>query len=415
VLTRREAEMAKKPYKALNHLKKTLEVPEYSGVHLKYDTFFKKILIKIKGEDLDYRPIQDDDYSKISIMLENRYVKRLNRQNVINITRLVAKENKFNSVKELIFKTKIKQEHRTLAAMKDYLETFMLKGFGAEDTEHNRLYSLTMLLTSTKRIFKPGCQADWIFFLYGAQGIGKSRGLAAMCSPFPETYAQVSFNGNSNDFYRKSIGKQILENSETVGLAGKELEEIKALASKDHYEWVEKFQTETTRHYITHILVCTTNETAHLTDATGNRRMLFLDVGKTNQVNIEWLTSEALYRHKVAALYLRLNGWKLPYKEMNEAAKLTHHRYEATSTIEEAVSQYLNSIQNNKTELTILEILTYLIEKRIPLQNSDKKNRNEVGKALKKSGWENFIKRKNGKVVNVWQKNHKNSPFLVKN
>jgi len=388
-------------YKHLNHLKNALQTPEFSRISLKFDTFHQKILIRFIDEEKHYRLIIDDDYTKISVSLEDKGIKKISLQNVIRITTLVAKQKKFNSVRQTILKHKRKKLSK--AEIENILETFMIKGFGAEDTPYNRLFSRTILLSMVKRIFVPGCQVDWLFILYGAQGIGKSRGLQALCSPFLDTYVQTSLMTKDNDMYRMSIGKLIIEICELYGLATKELEYIKALITKDVYEWIEKYQIHAKKHKLTNILVGTTNEREHLTDATGNRRFLFCDVGITHPVDIEWIINNILSVLKATLIYLRITSWQLPYQEINALAKQNHFQYEATSTIQEAIYQYLTN-NPHKKQLTILELLSILTTQKIPLYNSDQKNRNEIGKALKKFGWENIRKKEKGTTKSYWQK-----------
>jgi len=134
----------------LNNIKNALAIPEFSSIKLKYDTFHQKILIRYLNENKNYRFIEDDDYTKISLILENKGLKKLSLQNIIRITTLVAKENKFNSVRQKILKTKLKKQEKY--DFREPLETFFIKGFEADDTPYNRLFSLTFLLSMIKRI-----------------------------------------------------------------------------------------------------------------------------------------------------------------------------------------------------------------------------------------------------------------------
>jgi len=399
----------------INNIKVALKSQEFAEVSLKFDTFYQKILIKNLNEDRHYRFIEEKDYTKIALILENKGFKKINKSDLKDIILNVAQENKINSVRSKILKTKLHTKNQQ--EIKKILETFFITGFGAQDTPYNRLFSLTFLTSMVKRIFKPGCQVDWLFILFGTQGVGKSRGLEAICKHFANTYTQAHLITKDNDLHRLTIGKIIVEISELYGLATKALEAIKAFISKSFNEWVEKYQTETTKHYLTNILIGTTNEREHLTDATGNRRFLFIDVGVNHSVNIQWIEDNILEILKITLIYLRTHNWQLPYREINQLAQQEHHQYEATSIEEEKINLWLFreinqiNIETGEKEFKKSKPITwdYLILSDVLLRacNIERPTRIEqinTAKALKRLGYERKNKKLGNQVIKAWIK-----------
>jgi len=256
-----------------------------------------------------------------------------------------------------------------------------------------------------------------LFIIYGAQGVGKTRGLEAICSPFENVCTQASLTNKDNDLKRLSIGKLIIEFAELHGLATKELEAIKAFITTSTYSWIEKYQIQETRHKLTNILVGTTNEREHLTDATGNRRFLFIEVGINNPVNIKFIEENILQLLKCALTYLRMISWQLPYQEINNSAKITHKNYEAISFEEEKINLWINretqkinsetgekSFEKSKPITWNYLLLSDVLLRACNIEKPTKSEQMNVAKVLKKLGYERKDRRINNQIIKIWIK-----------
>jgi hypothetical protein len=104
------------------------------------------------------------------------------------------------------------------------LDRWLAETLGAADTEYVRAVGRAWLVSAMARAFEPGCKADHMLLLEGAQGIGKSTALAVLAGA---GYKDLTFNAHDKDAMQDLRGAWIVEYSELAGLGKREDEWLK--------------------------------------------------------------------------------------------------------------------------------------------------------------------------------------------
>lgn len=150
--------------------------------------------------------------------------------------------------------------------------------FGCHDSEYTRQVGMRWMVSAVARVMQPGCQADSMLVLEGAQGKGKSTGFEALVGKtwFSDTKQDLS----KTDAYQAMRGKWIIEMAELDALKNQELTRIKAFLSarSDNYrpsygKRARDFPRQT-------VFAGSTNEANYLRDPTGNRRFWPMATGE---------------------------------------------------------------------------------------------------------------------------------------
>lgn len=166
------------------------------------------------------------------------------------------------------------------------IDTWLAHYCGVTDTEYSRIVGRKWLIAAIARLFRPGCKADNVLVLEGAQGARKSTALRALCYGY---FLDGKIDIRSKDGLLALFGKWIIEFSELEGMNGRSAEEVKNFLTKQEehirrpYGKVEQLFKRTC------IFAATTNDDRYLTDGTGNRR--FWPV-KTGQIALERLRQD---------------------------------------------------------------------------------------------------------------------------
>lgn len=248
----------------VDNLKMALDRPDVCGAAIRFDTFRDEIMLSEDGET-GWRPFEDADYTRMRLALERGGFKPVGREIMRDVVLLVATEHKFDTAQVWLGGLKWDGKPRVEGFLRDY--------FGAEDTPYTRGVSIYMWTALAGRVVDPGCKADMVPILVGAQGIRKSSSVAAMV-PAPDFFAEIDFGEKDADLSRKMRGCLVGEIGELRGLNSKDLESIKAFITRTHEKWVPKFREFTTTFPRRLLFIGTTNQEEFLADETGNRRWL---------------------------------------------------------------------------------------------------------------------------------------------
>lgn len=278
----------------------------------------------------------------------------------------------------------------------------------AEGNEYTTEVELLMLRQLVARALHPGCKADSMVVLAGAQGIGKStfaRELALSDRFFLDGMSKFD-----EEHKRRLIGKLVVEVSELEAFNHSDMSSIKQAitAQRDNIrmpyrEYAEDFPR-------TCVFIGTTNEGAFLTDTTGNRRFLPIVCGQTACRPSEWLfdgTARMMVRQAVAetvALHDRLGAEAflktlvLPQRVMAQVVE-TQEEYTQEDDVLAAVSSWLESLPLTITRVNVkmamIEGMDYSKES---FSREKRYVKNDVARALSRcEGWE---KEKGKQLVN---------------
>lgn len=269
----------------------------------------------------------------------------------------------------------------------------------AEGSEYTTEVELLMLRQLVARALHPGCKADSMVVLAGAQGIGKSTFARELA--LDDRFFLDGMSKFDEEHKRRLTGKLVVEVSELEAFNHSDMSSIKQAitAQRDNIrmpyrEYAEDFPR-------TCIFIGTTNEGAFLTDTTGNRRFLPVVCGRQACEPSPCLfdgTGRAMIRQAVAetvALYDKLGAdaflktLVLPQRVMAQVVE-TQEEYTQEDDVLAAVSSWLESLPLTVTRVNVkmamIEGMDYSKE---AFSREKRYVKNDVARALSRcGGWE---------------------------
>jgi putative DNA primase/helicase len=142
--------------------------------------------------------------------------------------------------------------------------------FGASATPYTRSVGPRWLISAVARVMRPGCQADCMVVLEGAQGAGKSTGLAALFTT--AWFADTGIHIGDKDSYQALRGKWCYEFGELAAIKGRDIERVKSFVSARVDTYRPSYGRRTVDFSRQCVFAGTTNDSEYLADRTGNRR-----------------------------------------------------------------------------------------------------------------------------------------------
>jgi hypothetical protein len=382
---------------SLSNVVVALGSPHVCGMRLRYDVFKDAIMA---FEDGGMRPILDTDYTALRISLESRGLENVGREMIRDAVHLVADRDKFDSAFEWL-------DQQTWDGV-PRIETFWVDHFGVPDD--NRGYARAVgLYTWTAlagRVLVPGMQADMVPILTGSQGLGKSRGVAAM-SPDREYVTSISFNEPEIERARKMRGRLIIELAELQGLKSREREEILAWVTRSDEHWTPKFMEMSVTYSRRSVLFGTTNDREFLDDPTGERRWLPLDTGAVD--GFEGVDVDEIVRLRGqlwAEGRARYEKDGLQWRDAERLARDVHERYKADDSWGAAIAKWLDTPDMSETTprqrkfLLITEVAEGALA--IPTRHLKYSDQRRIGKVLRSEGFDSQPMRIGEQIKKVW-------------
>jgi hypothetical protein len=149
-------------------------------------------------------------------------------------------------------------------------------------------------ISAVARAFRPGCKADCMLVLEGAQGLGKSRAAHAVCRVvYPEGFTDgISLAGHGADeLFIELQGKWIVELSELTGFSRADSALLKNQLSRTEDRGRAKYGRLSKSWPRRCVFIGTTNEDEYIPDASGARR--FWGVRVRNKIDVDRLVEVA--------------------------------------------------------------------------------------------------------------------------
>ena len=235
--------------------------PEYQDLFL-FDEFSNRVICQDNSNGV--RMWNDGDDSNLRCGIENKYG-LYNQQKYYDAFNVVARGKSFHPIKELIEAEDWDKQPR--------IDRFLIDILKCEDNNYHREVSRMIFYGGIHRLYQPGCKFDYMPILIGRQGCGKSTVVKWLAL---------------NDAYYGDIssieGKDALENIQGVWMC--ELSELLAMVKTKDIEAMKSFITRTTDRFRESygrrtkeyprscVFIGTTNDYQFLSDKTGNRRYL---------------------------------------------------------------------------------------------------------------------------------------------
>lgn len=266
-------------YDGNNKLKKTAKNimiviendPDLAGKFY-YDKFSERI--RTKGglpwnTEIKERSVNDADMAGLRVHLETKY-------GLTGISKIqdafdtFMQKTAINTVRDYLDGLHWDGETRLDKVFIDYL--------GAEDTEYTRKVARLLFCSGVARIYTPGQKYDYLVVLIGPQGIGKSTFARIMgVNWFSDSLKIIDMKDKTAA--EKLLGVWVVEISEMDGFCKVDSNTIKSFLSICE----DRFRPAYGRHAVDKprqfIALGTSNKRDFLTDETGNRRFLPIDIG----------------------------------------------------------------------------------------------------------------------------------------
>jgi hypothetical protein len=302
---------------------------------------------------------------------------------LVDSVKLVARENTFHPVRKYL---------EGLPAW-DGVDRNLSTYLGAEQTEYNRVVCSTQLRAAVARVVQlgtgpnvdgPGCKADDMVILEGAQGIRKSTAIRALC-PDPNWFYESRHDMSDKDFAQDMLGKWLCEIPEVDKIvASKDDSELKAMLSKTVDRYRRSYGRDSHDHPRSVVFFGTTNRSDYLRDETGNRRYQPLACGTIDVPGIirdrDQLWAQAYHQRQCG------QQWWLPEDLVPAAREAQAARLE-TDVWAGLVEQWVNSRDEGDQPFTTLEALAGLPGATAGADlNQGHKNR--MGRTLRAMGYE---------------------------
>jgi hypothetical protein len=166
------------------------------------------------------------------------------------------------------------------------LNTWLIDYLGADDTPLNRAFGRKILCAAVRRAFQPGCKLDAMLVVEGAQDIGKSSSIRALCFNPAWFTDQLEVGADAKVTIEKTAGTWIVEMPELDGMGRRDTNRVKSFITTVG----DKARLAYGRYPVTRprqfVLFGTTNESRYLNDLTGNRRFWIVRVTKADVASI---------------------------------------------------------------------------------------------------------------------------------
>jgi predicted P-loop ATPase len=260
---------------------------------LRFDEFsFRVIVTDSAPKGIDRGELQDHILDRIHCWLEADFLPRISTENVQKAVHLVARANSFHPIRDYFDRLQWDGQPR--------LATFFAVYFQAKGpTVYLREVACMFFVAAVARIYRPGCQADYMLVLEGKQGIFKSQALRALFGAEYFTDQMPSLDGRDASIQLR--GKHCIEFAEFDRLSKHEASTVKAFVTRpvDTYRPINGRETVNVPRQC--VFAATVNPTEYLTDEE-NRRFWPVRCGQIDVVAILrdrdqlWAEAVVLYR-----------------------------------------------------------------------------------------------------------------------
>ncbi|MEE4677687.1 VapE domain-containing protein [Pseudomonas alliivorans] len=203
----------------------------------------------------------DIDDMRVMKWLAQTYNLRVKASSVIEAVSIVAHDHTFHPVREYLNKLEWDRVPR--------LEQWLTDVMGVVPSDYVRKVGKRWMISAVARVMNPGCKADSVLILEGAQGAGKSTAMSVLGG---EWFMDTPFTLGDKDAFQAIRGKWIIELGELDSFNKAESTKAKQFFSASTDTYRESYGRRTNDVARQCVFVGTTNQEEYVKDATGNRR-----------------------------------------------------------------------------------------------------------------------------------------------
>jgi len=337
----------------------------------------------LKIDDRDYR---DTDDTRISLWVSRAYGLEFGEAAISATVQLIGEENKRNPLIEWLDSTEWDGINR--------LHSWIVEATDCEDTDLNKAMAEKWMIQAIARAYSPGCKADCVLILAGAQGAGKSTLFRTLATE--NFFADTPLDIGSPNSYSQIQRAWIYEVAELDSVRRSANSATKAFlsAQEDNYRPAYGRHAITVKRHV--VFAGTTNESQFINDMTGSRRYWPI---KVNEVNLQWIKDnrDQLWAEAIVAFK---NGetWYLD-KDMDTARHDSSKIYRQDDPWMEPIANYLMLQQGYIT-------MTLIMEEGLKIERGRMNRRDEmrIAEILRELQYEKKRMMLGGKRKYIWAK-----------
>jgi predicted P-loop ATPase len=309
--------------------------PEWMS-KLAYDEMLRKTMLV----NSDPRPLEDNDVVGIQCWLQrNGGLRRIGKSSTQDAVDRCCRAHRYHPLRDYLTAL----EWDGTARVDNWLTRYL----GAEDTAYTQQIGRMFLVAMVARILRPGCKADHMMVLEGAQGIKKSMACQVLAGDY--------FTDNLRDIDHKDVslhlrGVWLVEISEMHAIGRAEATALKAFMSRQEERFRPPYGREEVIEPRQCVFVGTSNKDQYLRDETGGRR--FWPV-KCGTIDIEGLKADRgqLLAEAVALFEEREPWWPDAAFEAEYIEPQQETRYEADEWANLIEDHLANRMLGDKTTI----------------------------------------------------------------
>jgi predicted P-loop ATPase len=284
------------------------------NINCRYDVFHGRMTISQRDQasvDVDDRLIgefTDDSLLMLRNLIDVTFGFDPSDRLVWDAARTMAMENQYNPVVDYLAEAEAAWDgvKRLDRLAPDYFKT--------EDTELNRACGRKMMIAAAARARHPGCKFDTIVVLEGDEGMAKSTAFSVLAGK--DNFSDESIIGShSREMQEHVAGVWIHESADLAGMQRREVEQVKAWASRTEDRARPAYGRALKRQKRQCIMVATTNSDSYLQSQTGNRRfwplkvLAPIDILKLQEDRLQLWGEAAYYESQGESLFLDESLW----------------------------------------------------------------------------------------------------------
>lgn len=351
--------------------------PDWKGVFA-HDLFAGKVVVKKSPEGMS--GFEPGELNELHI---TRVVRWFNRFRFPKATKTIAHDaitavaslNKFHPIRDYLESLEWDGTERLSGMFGTY--------FGAEHDLFLAGVGRKWMIAAVARVMRPGCKADNMVVLEGAQGTMKSSALAVLAGS--QWFGDHLPDIKSKDASAYLQGRWIIEKAELETVRKADVETVKAFLTRQEERYRPPYGRVPILQQRQCVFVGTTNRDDYITDETGGRRFWPVQCG---EIKLEALTRDRDQLWAEAyARYSQGEKWWFS-RTMEVFARSAQAGRTSVDPWDEMVSRYAEG----KDVVYLSDVITLGVM--VPKERQNRGTANRVGAILKRMGYKNVGREK---------------------